>query len=160
MKKRTNINISLRMKRAEQITKFGGYPITIRIKPTSHKQYCYNCRRLIEKEELQVIMPDGLWIKYKGDHCKSLHMANSGIHLGGHQIGTRVFQRKVYLHTHCFGCVTKKLFAKAGTSLIPDCEKCKERFNCYTGNTEDLNRFPYMPSRQPQNDDDDEGFIQ
>jgi len=147
--KRKGVNWKLREKRREQVTSLGGYPLSIRVKPTAHKQFCYNCRRLIEKQDLQVVMPGGMWIKYKDSSCKSIELGSKGVRLGGHSRGTRLFQRYVYLHSHCFGCVTKKLFAKAGTSLIPNCEDCKQRFNCYTNNIDDLNQGPYLPSRPP-----------
>jgi|GEM_PF-6980540 len=144
--KQKKYNFELREKRIKETWAAHDFPMKIRIKPTAHKQYCYKCRRLINKGSFQIMMESGVWLKSKGNSTiKSISMGKN-IVFNRYNPG-RVFPRNIYFHNDCFSCFLKKFFASAGISLIADCDTCRERFNCYTNNTEDEHWVTYIPSR-------------
>lgn len=140
--KKHNYNWKLKEKRAEDTVSLNDFPLEIRIKPTAHKQYCYVCRELIEKGERQISMISGMWHRKSDGTFRVCH----GEIRSSEQ---RYFTRHIYLHNGCFSCLLKKMFAKAKISVNADCEVCKKRFDCYTGNLDlgDMVKGYYTPSR-------------
>lgn len=140
-------NWKLREQREHDTVSLDGFPLVIRIKPTSHKQYCLVCRNMVEKGEKQITLPHGMWAKHRG-------MSPSAVFGRLHPTGeVRYYTRYVYLHTACFGCVLNKMMLKAGLPQLQvklTCESCKNRFNCWTGNMDEewQGMLPtYIPSR-------------
>lgn len=118
-------NIDLRKKREEDTVSLYDVPLVIRTKPTAHKQYCYLCGELIVRGERQINMASGMW--ERGDD------GTFRVNKIGRSVA-RLFPRYIYLHSNCFSCMLKRMFAEAKIPLNPNCEVCGSRFDCYTGN--------------------------
>lgn len=130
-------------------------PITIRVKPTNHTQYCFSCRKPINKGEKQVLIQYGVWIRFEDtdkDNCDYKKYKLKSVITSPYIGGKACYPRYIYFHANCFGCTLKRFFSQSGSNLIPNCEACPERFNCYAGNLNNLNkeiknRLPYSPSK-------------
>ena len=134
MKKSRRKNLKLREKRWENDVELFDFPIQIRVKPTTHKQYCFLCRELTDKRQRQIVMESGQWSKLKGVKKVQSVQGKWWISGGANSTSRMVFPRKIYLHTHCFVCLLKKMFAQANIPMNPNCDSCSIRFDCYTGN--------------------------
>ena len=155
-KKKRNYSVSrkcnwkLRGQREQNTVSIDGFPLTVRTKPTAHKQYCLVCRNTIEKGEKQITLPHGMWGKFTGEgaHATALY----GRLVGGDR-EIRYYTRYVYLHTDCFGCIINKIMLKANLPRLQvklACDNCRNRFNCWTGNMDEewQQELPkYIPSR-------------
>jgi len=169
-KKPKQYNYELRKKRWQQTVKIHGFPITARIKPTAHKQYCFLCRKLIEKGEPQMSVEAGLWYSWIKNGKLEHHFAYTPLYDSPVLVKPRIInydevsgvskkiyvQRKIYLHTDCYACIMNRMWIKMGLNYLVNqtlCDSCKNRFNCYTGNlnvnlTDITYRKPtYIPSR-------------
>lgn len=147
-KKAKGYNFKLREERAKTVVALHDFPLRIRTKPTNHKQYCYACRELMEKGQPQIMMKSGMWVMSEKTQFSKRSFTTVHINKMTGISSRRIFPRNIYLHNHCFSCLAKKMFATAGLSLNADCESCKDRFNCYTGNLEEEGKYStYIPSR-------------
>ena len=126
---------------------FNDFPLTIRIKPTTHPQRCGACLADFEKGEQQVLMESGMWHHSEGVKRHNGKPAFTSLHStviikptqsdGGHK--QIIAPRKIYLHPHCFACVLNSLMRKAKLPSLQMelvCEKCDNRFSCFTGGME------------------------
>lgn len=147
MYKSKKINEELRAKRAESEVSLSDFPLKIRRKPTAHKQYCYECRELMEKGQPQILMRSGVWSLSENSAFANKRYFRSVYIDKGTRLSGKLFPRNIYLHNHCFSCLVKRMFSKAGLALNIDCESCDKRFNCYTGNLDGRNYGTYIPSR-------------
>ena len=141
----------------ERASNLIGFPLIIRTKPTAHTQYCFACRMPINKGQLQIRMNAGLW---RAGNDNTFTALDSKFNIWYHSTpGTkemeRFYPRYVYLHISCFSCLLKKMFSKVGVPLIPNCETCDMRFNCYTNNMsiDDLDHQPPYVSSRPCNNE-------
>lgn len=124
------------------------FPIQIRIKPTAHKQYCYLCRESITKDSPQVLAQSGSWLvvtdklknRYVHSMCGDIPITNLANNGGAVGFKEHLYTRNIYLHTNCFSCLMKKMFAEMSLPLVPDCDTCPVRFDCYTGNIDITNK--------------------
>lgn len=155
-------NWALRQERLKDLVYVRDFPLEIRIKPTAHKQYCFVCRELMEKGERQIVLDAGMWHCYGDNSFKSFQGNRIKISGDYSNYPQQYFKRHVYLHTTCLSCLLNKMFEKAGLNLMPECEKCRNRFNCYTNNSnlQDKIDHPwggktYIPSRPCSEVDED-----
>jgi hypothetical protein len=65
--KQKNYNLELRLKREQQKIELRDFPLSVRIKPTAHKQYCYLCRKPIGKDTHQIMLNSGYWYTFVKD---------------------------------------------------------------------------------------------
>ena len=150
---RTGFNSKLRQKRNKNKVRLWDFPLEVRIKPTAHKQHCFLCRELINKDDKQVCIISGFWRRM---YNKGLQSVRPDRTVSGQQI---LFNRHIYFHTNCFSCLLKKMFQRVNAKLEPNCESCSLRFNCFTNNIDMLDPSPYKAytSSHPcgGSDDDD-----
>ncbi len=168
--KQKNYNLELRLKREQQKIELRDFPLSVRIKPTAHKQYCYLCRKPIGKDTHQIMLNSGYWYTFVKDskvqggfrsistipspYYTSVTSADSGSYL--------CCNRKIYLHADCYACIFNRMMAKMGLSHLVNqnvCDKCEQRFNCYSGNLpslEEMSYRAYTPSGKEHNLDDKE----
>jgi len=154
-------------KRAKGTVTVPGFPISIRVKPTRHHQYCFLCRQEIERGEQEFIVPSGMWTTWlprdKGERKAKINengmgftsISIDGFHRFGGSGGGSDYQiiigRKLYFHTDCYTCLFKRMVAKAHLPFTIDagCNECQNRFNCYAGNINlsNVSSFGYSPAR-------------
>jgi hypothetical protein len=166
-------NKKIREKRAQETTDIPGFPVVLRKKPTAHKQYCFLCRNLISKSDSEIVMESGFWCWWLKDGKKDgsaktiradipLKFRSWNSYDTKHSNTPVVTQRKIYLHTDCYACIMNKVMMKHHLHhLVINslCDKCRNRFNCFTGNVkvrlENLWQRPtYIPNREITCDDE------
>ena len=84
--------------------------ICVRTKKTNHRNVCDVCLKPVEKGEKQILLS-----------------------FSTHDFVTQ----SIYYHVECFSCLVNILFRKL--NFKHDCDKCENRFNCFSGNFEFFN---------------------
>ena len=137
--------------------KITDFPLEIRMKPTNHPQLCFSCRMPMQKGDLQIRLAAGHWMK---DSENKFHTQFGSIHIWADK-KEKLYQRHIYLHTNCLGCLLKNMYRQVKLNIVPTCDTCLNRFNCYTNNfnLDDINgQPPYVASGKCNTDEEEKGI--
>lgn len=157
--KRRKTNWNLRQKRNESKTEIAGFPLSKRIKPTSHPSYCYGCGEKIEKGSPELLLESGMWWRGTGNRVVGVGRNRyKGITIGATESLTPRYLR---FHPDCLSCFLNKMYRVSNLSyLVNDkiCETCSKRFDCFTSVpvldfNERFGSFAYRPGRGWRNDE-------
>jgi hypothetical protein len=153
------INWKLRNERSSKEHLITGFPLSSRIKPTKHPQFCYGCGKGIEKNEQQLVLESGMWGRAAEGNdngripVRSISASDKSLR---HVTGIILTQRFLYFHPKCFSCFMNKMSKNIGIPALMNestCTDCSERFTCYTDIPElqYRERFAgvYRPSKPP-----------
>jgi len=134
-KKERKHNWKLQEKRRAGNFYYHSFPISVRTKPTAHKQFCALCSSQFEKGERQIVSHSGLRGISLVKGSRAVGRTQAQIYTRGTSAPMKIEPRKVYTHPACFACFINYLAREANLPelrTMNHCDECKNRFKCWT----------------------------